>query len=496
MKKLKFSMEVDTAEMKELARDFLNVTNAADTFLSVLNNIRSTAAITFAPLLSLAIPQLQSLTSWLESASWAVAQFAAAFAGLPGVKRRIKDNESLARSYRSAGSAAREASKDILAFDEINRLTDDSRSGSGGGGGAAAAEDDDLWEIIPLDETSFPARLGFAVKDVLFTWDDLTPEQIAEKALAGILMLGGAVTGGLIGGLPGVIIGALAGLALGIVLDATIFNFDGELSQEELLKALGAALAVGAGAVTSFILGGPFGAVLGLTLGSVLSFALAGIDFESVRNGINEWFANLKTSFQTRWENFRLSVSTLWQNFQSWWQNLHLGNFSVKLPHLGVYYEALNPNGILAKHLGITAIPHLYVDWYAKGGIVNNATLIGAGEAGKEAIIPLERNTEWIHRLAEQLLEELQSLQPAQSFLNFSLPDVATGALVPAAAAGLTGFEPTGLSAIVDSLRSLVEEMQNGAANENLSVKIYLDGKQLESRITKLQRDRSRASGV
>ncbi len=69
MKKLKFSMEVDTAEMKELARDFLNVTNAADTFLGALNNIRSTAAITFAPLLSLAIPQLQSLTPWLERVS-------------------------------------------------------------------------------------------------------------------------------------------------------------------------------------------------------------------------------------------------------------------------------------------------------------------------------------------------------------------------------------------------------------------------------------------
>ncbi len=495
MKKLKFSMEVDTAEMKELAKDFLNVTNAANTFFSALTAIRSTASVTFAPLLAAAIPQLQSLTSWLESASWAVAQFAAAFAGLPGVKRRIKENESLAKSYRSAGTAAREASKDILAFDEINRLTDDSRSGSGGGGGAAAAEDDGLWEIIPLDDTSFPARLGFAVKDVLFTWDDLTPEQIAEKALAGLLMLGGAITGGLVGGLPGVIIGALAGLALGIVLDATLFNFDGELSQEELLKCLGAALAVGAGAITGFILGGPVGAVLGLTLGVALSFALAGIDFASVKNGISEWFQSLQTNFQTRWNTFRLSASTLWQSFQSWWQSLRLGNFSVRLPHLEVYYESLNPDGILARYLGITALPHLYVNWYARGGIVTGPTLIGAGEAGREAVIPLERNTEWIHKLAEQLLNELEQLRPAERFLNFSLPDVATGALVPAAATGPTGFEPADLSGVIDTLRELAEELRS-RGEEKIVLRVELDGKQLESRITKLQREKSRASGV
>ena len=36
---------------------------------------------------------------------------------------------------------------------------------------------------------------------------------------------------------------------------------------------------------------------------------------------------------------------------------------------------------------------------------MDGATLIGAGEAGKEAVIPLERNTEWISRVAEQLHE-------------------------------------------------------------------------------------------
>jgi len=39
----------------------------------------------------------------------------------------------------------------------------------------------------------------------------------------------------------------------------------------------------------------------------------------------------------------------------------------------------------------------------AKGGIVDRATLAVVGEAGKEAVMPLERNTQWIDKLAEKI---------------------------------------------------------------------------------------------
>ena len=73
------------------------------------------------------------------------------------------------------------------------------------------------------------------------------------------------------------------------------------------------------------------------------------------------------------------------------------------------------------------------VEWYARGGIVDGATLIGAGEQGKEAIIPLERHTEWIHMVAEQLKEELTKLTPAPPAMIRMIP-AAASALVPYAA--------------------------------------------------------------
>ena len=47
--------------------------------------------------------------------------------------------------------------------------------------------------------------------------------------------------------------------------------------------------------------------------------------------------------------------------------------------------------------------PSISVKWAAQGGVLDGATLIGAGEAGKEALLPLERNTEWADIIADKI---------------------------------------------------------------------------------------------
>ena len=57
----------------------------------------------------------------------------------------------------------------------------------------------------------------------------------------------------------------------------------------------------------------------------------------------------------------------------------------MKLPHFTIS-GGKPPFGIG----GLGTKPKIGVDWYAKGGIVDGATLIGAGEKGAEAIVPLD----------------------------------------------------------------------------------------------------------
>lgn len=52
----------------------------------------------------------------------------------------------------------------------------------------------------------------------------------------------------------------------------------------------------------------------------------------------------------------------------------------IKLPHFRINGEfSLNP----------PSVPSIGIDWYAKGGVFNSASVIGVGEAGKEAVLPL-----------------------------------------------------------------------------------------------------------
>ena len=91
-------------------------------------------------------------------------------------------------------------------------------------------------------------------------------------------------------------------------------------------------------------------------------------------------------------DRFMAPIDTIKQKFQAVVDKIKsffpikVGNLlsGLKLPHLSISGKlSLNP----------PSVPKLSVDWYAKGGIINGATVfggIGMGEAGPEAILPLD----------------------------------------------------------------------------------------------------------
>lgn len=63
----------------------------------------------------------------------------------------------------------------------------------------------------------------------------------------------------------------------------------------------------------------------------------------------------------------------------------------LKLPHIKVPHFKISKGQVPWGIGGKGTPPSVNIDWYARGGIFNGPSLIGVGEAGSEAVVPLDR---------------------------------------------------------------------------------------------------------
>ena len=455
------------------------------------------------------------------------------FETLPDPEEYYETAEALLdldRQYQHFTRTVWKASKQLMKFDEINRLvayeveekapkvtTGRASSGRSSSSKSSTSSKSSSKTTTPKttaksntatpteDEDPFARdfALEFKLKDVLFDFFDIDWEQVMRVLIAGITtasggLLGatiGAAVGGFTGGPIGMGIGIAAGLIFGIMADNFAFNFDGKLDKEEFFNALKAILPAVLGGIAGVMIGGPGGAAIGLAIGTLISLNVMDFDYSGIIHKFQEFFVDLTGFYDKEWNSWSDMVHGLWKGLKSWWRGLSLGRFDFKLPHLTVTWQELGANSILARYLGITAIPHMGVEWYARGGIVDGATLIGAGEQGKEAIIPLERHTEWIRLVAEQLKEELAKLTPAPPAMIRMIPATAS-ALVPYAATATPApaYEAPDLSGLANTIAQAIAEIADRPQPEQ-QIRVYLDGRQLSDAVTRYQRRDNRANG-
>ncbi|MBR3587007.1 MAG: hypothetical protein IKO00_13360 [Oscillospiraceae bacterium] len=451
------------------------------------------------------------------------------FETLPDPEEYYETAEALRdldRQYQHFTRTVWKASKQLLKFDEINRLvayeveekapkTTTTRASSGRSSSSSKSTSNGSKSTTTksnpktrTDDTQVPDlskdfALELNLKDILFSWLDLDWEKVMATLIAGLTTIsggligatiGGAV-GGLTGGPIGLEIGLTAGLVFGILADNFAFNWDGKLDKEEFFNAINAILPAILGGVAGVVIGGPAGAAIGLTIGTLISLNVMHFDYSDIIHKIQGFFVDLTGVYDKEWNTWSDLVHGLWDALKTWWHGLTLGRFDFKLPHLTVTWQELGDNSILARYLGITAIPHMGVEWYARGGIVDGATLIGAGEQGREAIIPLERHTEWIHMVAVQLKEELEKLTPPTPQLIRMIPATAS-AMVPYAAtvAPAPAAEAPDLSGLADTIAHAIAEIGSRPPRDQ-EIRVYLDGRQLSDVVTRYQRRDSRANG-
>ena len=409
--------------------------------------------------------------------------------------------------------------------------------------------------------------IGLIADSLIFDHDGkLSANEIFKSLLLLLMGVAGGLIGFSIGGFAGAAIGATVGVGLALAVRDVGVEAMNTWSSMNLLEKIVVFLGGLVGGAIGFAIGGPLGAVLGATIGIGLMLTIKSVSvdnqvnsggkdwiyyilhdkiglpsdqeiikwlwddgilaairdikpmFASTLAGLHEiqtwyetnvrpWFtaSKWKALGQTAMDNLISAIKTKWQELKAFWANLRLPQFHIPRPVFSWSgYFSLNP----------LQVPRLSLTWMAKGGIVDGATLIGAGEAGKEAIIPLERNTQWIRNVATELSDMLfdrnifteiaDRIAPiptaidriAAQLANMTLPPmpaVAMGTVVPPNTAG------GGYGGISPELESKIDALLDRLSSNNRPIEVRttveLDKRKVGEAVYTYTEERNRGRG-
>jgi len=477
------------AGFQNLAKYSTEYNSSMSALKSSSAQLKNSLATAFEPIANVIIPYITSMVNWLNVATEAMSKFLAAMSGKTTYTKAKKQVVDYAKSLDTASKSAKGA---LASFDEINVLdtTDTSSTAGGETTGAAAFETGTISDDFMKKTQTFKDILdkilpvAITIGAVLLTWkvgsalsNLISMAGVLGGFVAILALIGGTVlavvsyldmwkTGvdwpGIIGYIAGVAIavGAMfallgpvaagivlivAGLA-GLILSIKDIIENG-MNAKNMTMLLVSAVALIAGV---FMI---FGGTIALVVAAVMLIIAA-------LAALIKWTGNGKEMIQTLKDTFKDFGKFLKDVFAGdWkaaWEDIKkvtadvvnmlfiliesLVNGAIK--GINLLVDAINtisfdvPDGVPI--IGGTKfgfnIPH--VGWQldlprlANGGITNRATTALIGEAGREAVLPLENNTGWMDDLADRLASRIPGgtggttyLQiDGQTFAKLSMP--------------------------------------------------------------------------
>lgn len=495
-----------------------------------LQGLKASWGAAFAPILTAVIPVLQTLIGWITKAVDAIAAFFAALSGKSTFKRAITNTGKLSDNLSSGAGAAKEMKKQLMGIDTLTIAQDPSSGGGGGGGSGSGIKYEDvaisdkiknnLGLIKNLLEGIAALVIGlafgktagaialivFGVIDLVGAFKDfietgeLTKDTCARMA-TGFLKIGiplALLTGSWI---P-LAIGAF--LALGSFLsgwwdDITAFFdkisgivngwFDNALKTLSEKGNVLSQIFILLYGVVQYSFNNIVGAIrTALSLIKAIFETLAAVVYgfatgdwsaalDKIKSAwidvwveIKRWGASLINSILGTIEAFVNGVITMFNNL--------VGAFSSVLQFFG--------GGGINWRASSVSIPRL-----AKGGIVKKGTPFIAGEDGSEAVIPLERNTQWVSMVADGIVDRMTDKFAG---LSMKMPAVAMGGVVPPNAFS-SGYG-YGISPELESKLDALLDRLTSRGNEQIKPSdVYLDKRKVGEIMYTYTEERNRGRG-
>lgn len=445
-----------------------------------VNGLSSSLGNILAPAIHLVTNALSYVLPYVVGVSNAIGQLMGALFGT-GWSAGASGANKMAAATGGAAKAQKEMNKQLLSFDQINRMESQKDSGSGGGGGGAGSALEqivgktpawierfkqsftDLFNSSEFQSANIGGKIGMALQtgldwlgsegmrfdwsgvgaklrenfdsfistgwgeSLFYTlgvfiggfsdfvmgilgpqWEELKTAYQNEGIQGAIVYIGGMTVGfatKLVGGLFSKI---LAPFFSGI---ADFFREHGKDSIAGFFEGCAQSMANAGKWIKDNITDPIINYIknlLGIHSPSTVFAAIGEDCMSGLGNGFTSGLAWIQEKLDDLRNRVTQTATSLKEAFSFEWRLPHL-----RLPHLQVDWDPVD--NVLASFFGVTAFPRLSVHWFAKGGILNGAqifgrmgsTLLGGGERGREAILPLDTNTGWMDVLARRIAQSL-----------------------------------------------------------------------------------------
>lgn len=444
---------------KNLAQYSADYNGAMSAMKSETATLKNNLAAAFEPIVTAVIPYITQLIGWLNRAVDTIGQFFAAISGKSTYTRAKKQVIDYAKSVEKATQAAKGA---LAAFDEINVLQNNSGAESENAGGEVTGADAFETAEIGSGIQEFAAGIQEAMdslqpfKDMFDEWlagldfapllNSLGELKTACEPFAGYLcdglqwflsdVLGPIGTWTVNEALPRFVdmlaegissldeaiqkirpsldfiwndvlvpIGSFTGevflWAIDLMKDAfsdlaTLFEEKGD-KINNILTSIGRVIQLlwflGVKPVIQFIMG---------SVSTLVKYLvkIAG-DIIDILDGITEFIAGV---FTGDWERAWNGLVGVFKGIINLCIDIFEGLVNGIIDGLN-FISVDVPNwvpGIGGMHFGFD-LERLSLPRLATGGIVTSSTLANIGEAGREAVLPLDNNTEWMDMLADRI---------------------------------------------------------------------------------------------